>query len=104
MKPLFKAGAYLTALLHSVYVPTTLLFVLRPDPGALALANFGVCATGITVGFLIDYCPLTFIEKWFRRRYNPLWVFSGGWVQYYSRLALAAIGKFFHGIRIHIHN
>lgn len=96
MKPLYKAGAYLTALIHSVYVPTTVLLAFRPDPGALAIANLGVCATGMSIGFFVDNCPLTFIEKWFRRRYNPQWVFRGGWVQYYGKLTFAVMRNFFN--------
>ncbi len=101
MKPLYKAGAYLTALVHSVYVPYTLATILRQDPDVAAIANFGVCAVGMSVGFLVNYCPLTFVEKWFRRHYNPDWVFPGGWLQYYSRLAIIQLKKLFSDRTLH---
>lgn len=87
MHSVYKVGAYLTAAVHTVYVPATLLTFVRPDPGDAAAINFGVCITGLTVGFFVRYCPLTFIEKWFRRRYDPAWVFPGAWVRYYGLLA-----------------
>ena len=100
MRKAYKYGAYLTALIHSFYVPLSFILVLRPSgAGNAEMLNFGICTSGLVIGKFIHICPLTFLERWFRKQYNSRWMFKGTWVGYYGVLSLARIVKFIRTVR-----
>jgi len=100
MRNIFKYGAYVTALIHTTYVPLSVYFVLQPSGVTnTAIVNFSICTSGLVLGSYARLCPLTFLERWFRKQYNPHWVFNGTWIVYYGILGLERIVKFIRVVR-----
>ena len=100
MRNIFKYGAYVTALIHTTYVPFSVYFVLQPSGVTnAAMVNFGICTSGLVLGTYIRLCPLTFLERWFRKQYNPYWMFRGAWTAYYGVLLLQVIVQGLQKIR-----
>ncbi len=100
MRVFFKYGAYFTALIHTTYVPLSVYLVLQPSGITnAAIVNFSICTSGLVLGTYIRLCPLTFLERWFRKRYNPHWMFQGAWTAYYGVLLMQIIVQGLQKIR-----
>ena len=86
MRHLYKTSAYLTAFIHFIYGPfAVFLMISSKGQGVVESIYFGVSASATTIALFYSKCPLTVLEKWFRKKYDPQWVFNEIWTKYYLK-------------------